>query len=793
MVVTIPTPPSREDRVTVHELIACILLAAAAAAGVLLALGVRRRHQPGGPGLIMLSAGLITWTVSNSLQTLSSERWIKEITLNVTFTAVWTVTIGAWWCITALTRRPRMTRARWALVLLPMPITLTLVWTRAGDFMFQRVLIPAGQGPVDNVPGPWYPVSVVWAYALIGGSLVLFAMAAIRSGERYRPQGILLVGLLSLPLLANVLSVTRLQGFGGYDATPVTLLVTVVGMAWGVRRLGLLDVQIGLLPVAPHVVVRAMRDGVVVVDGLGRVLELNPAACTLLDASAQEVIGRPAADLVPGWPTPHDAATWEEHRGDRVLEVTATALDATEARPSFVVIIRDVTERRQAEAALAESARLHRHQSRHDPLTGLANRTLLFERLRDMLRDVPDRASGLSLLILDLDGFKELNDGFGHRAGDEALCEIGVRLTNVVGDNATVARLAGDEFAVVLSGRDSRAAQTVAFQILDLLAKPFRFDGVDVRLAASIGIAVAPDHGEKPDDLVHAADVAMYHAKRTDVGVAVYASTGDVRRPDRFILRQELGAAILGGDMVVHYQPLFTVQGALTSLEALVRWQHPSRGLLLPGDFLPIAEESDLVYELTDFVLETAIQDAAACDAAALGLRIAVNISGRDLADPRLPARITRLLSRHEGVPPNILTLEVTENGLAGTPEAGARLTALRTAGVRVSLDDFGTGFAPLSTLRTLPVDEIKIDRSFVRTIDRVERDAALTGALVRLGHDLGLRVVAEGIESREVAEQLAELGCDLLQGFHLGRPVPIDALPALRALRAAEATTSPS
>jgi EAL domain-containing protein (putative c-di-GMP-specific phosphodiesterase class I) len=285
----------------------------------------------------------------------------------------------------------------------------------------------------------------------------------------------------------------------------------------------------------------------------------------------------------------------------------------------------------------------------------------------------------------------------------------------------------------------------------------------------------------------------MYHAKRTATGVAVYASNGDVRRPDRFVLRQEIGAAILGGEMVVHYQPMFTVDGGLAGLEALVRWQHPTRGLLLPGDFLPIAEESDLVYELTDFVIATAISDAATYDAAGRGVRIAVNISGRDLADPRLPDRIRRLLSVHDGVSPTVLTLEITENGLAATPEAGVRLTALRDAGVCVSLDDFGTGFAPLSTLRTLPVDEIKIDRSFVRMLDHVERDAALTGALVRLGHDLGLRVVAEGIERQEVAGRLAQLGCDLFQGFHLGRPAPIDQLSLGSAIRSVEATSARS
>ncbi len=729
----------------------------------------------------MLSAGLIVWTSSNAVQTIATEHWIKNLTLNLTFTSVWTVTIGCWWCITDLTRRPRMTRSRWALLLSPVPIALVLLWTRAGDLMFKQVIIPSGQGPVDNVPGAWYPLIVLWAYALIGGSLVLFAMAAVRSGERYRPQGVLFTALVSLPLLANFLTVTRLSDFGGYDATPIAVLVTVIGMAFGIRRLGLLDVQLGLLPVAPHVVVRALRDGVVVVDGLGRVLELNPAAGELLKVTPDDAVGLAVAAVVPGWVVHQDDATWEVRHCDRILEISATAIDPSDPRPARVAILRDVTDRREAEAALADSVRLHHHQSRHDPLTGLANRTLLFERLRDALHGMSDRATGTSLMILDLDGFKELNDGFGHRAGDQALCEIGERLTATAGASASVARLAGDEFAVLLPGHDVDAAQELAFRMLDALAAPFRVEGVEVRLAASIGIAMAPDHGHQADELVHAADVAMYHAKRTATGVAVYASAGDARRPDRIVLRQDLAAAIAAGQLVVHYQPVHTVEGRLVGLEALVRWEHPTRGLLLPGDFLPIAEENDLVCEVTDLVLETAVRDAARWDAGGAGLRIAVNISGRDLADPRLPDRVRAQLGRHH-VPPKVLTLEVTENGLATTREAGARLAALRAAGVRISLDDFGTGYAPLSTLRTLPVDEIKIDRSFVHEIDRVERDAALTGALVRLGHDLGLEVVAEGVETTVMANRLRALGCDSLQGYLLGRPRPFDDLPPLMA-----------
>lgn len=734
---------------------------------------------------MIMSVGLVIWTLSNTVQTLATDQSVKDLTLSITFTAIWPVTIGFWWCTTELSRKPRMTPFRWALVLATVPITLVLVWSRIGGLMFKQVLIPDGQGPVDNVPGVWYPVSALTAYTLIGASLIIFARAALSAGRRYRRHGILLVALLSLPLLANVLTVTRLYEFDGYDATPVTLVVTLFGLIWGIRRMGLFDVEIGLLPVAPQVVVQAMRDGVVVVSGQDQVIEMNPAASELLSVDAHGAIGANAADVIPGWVGRTGDETWEERRGERILEVSATPITMHERRPPHVAIIRDVTERRQSEAALAESARLHHHQSRHDPLTGLANRTLLFESLHQTLSEIPDRVSGLSLMILDLDGFKELNDGFGHRAGDRALCEIGERLNSVVGESATVSRLAGDEFAVLLPGRNPDAAQSVAFKILDALAVPFNVDGVALRISASIGLAIAPDHGDDPDVLVHAADVAMYHAKRTKAGVAVYASAGDVRRPDRIVLRQELGAAIADGSVQVHYQLLCSVRGAVLGVEALVRWYHPTRGVLLPADFLPIAEESDLVCEMTNRVLDTAIGDATRWAAHAPNVRVAVNISARDLADPRLTDRVQGLLRQH-GLPPRALTLEVTENALATTREAAARLAALRTTGVRIALDDFGTGFAPLSTLRTLPVDEIKIDRRFVRQITYVERDAALAGALVRLGHDLGLDVVAEGVETTEQAQVLADLGCDSLQGYYFGKPCPVGALPAFNGVTSA-------
>ncbi|MFN8124404.1 MAG: EAL domain-containing protein [Thermoleophilia bacterium] len=768
---------------TTHETAALLLAGAAVAACGVLALAVRRRAVPGGPGLAVAAASLAVWMSAIAVQTLATEASVKRATVTVVFTAICVMTLGFWWSASEAAGRARMSSREWLLLAAPVPVTVLLSATGWGGLMFQSLIIPDGQGPVDNVPGPWYVVHVLWAYALILASLVVFTRAAWRAPRRYRPQAVLVIALIITPLTVNVVSVLEIADPGGYDATPFSLLVSVFGFMWGIKRMNFIDAQIGLLPVARDLVVEAMRDGVVVVDGRERVLDLNPAAAALLGAGGQRVVGRDAASLISGWSrSAINRGSWEFEAetgaGPRTFEVTVNAMQRDDPRTPSVVMLRDVTERRLAESALAESARLHLHQSRHDALTGLANRTLLFERLREALATPSDR--GPALLILDLDGFKDLNDTFGHRAGDEALRELGARLSQAAGEDAVVARLAGDEFAVLFPGTCGDDAVEAAFRLLDAVQVAVEIEGTDIALSGSIGVAVAPDHGQAADDLVHAADVAMYHAKRNNTGVAVYASAADVRRPDRLLLREELRRAIAAGELEVHYQPQCTSDGRLVGAEALVRWRHPERGLLLPRDFLGLAEESDLICELTDAVLAVALRDAARWDATGTGLRVAVNISTRDLRDPRLEDRVHRALAAG-GVSATALTLEVTENGLASARDAVPHLEALRADGVRVSLDDFGTGFAPLATLREMPVDELKIDRTFVRGMAEGARDAALVGGLIRLGHDLGLTVVAEGVETRDGADRLSELSCDVLQGYLVGRPRPAADAAALR------------
>ena len=756
-----------------YSLMTGLFLASALGALVLAMLGWPRRALPGARGVVLVACALVVWSASNAVQTAATATIVKRTTLSVTYTAIVVFTLGVWWGMTELAGRPRMSVRDWVFLAAPAPVTVALVWTGYGNLLFAEILIPNGHGPVDNVAGPWYVVLILWAYSLILVGLVLFSVTVLKTPGPQRRQAVLMVGIVIVPLAINALVTSRVAAFGGYDPTPIALLFTVGGLALGIRHMGLLDAQFGVRAVARDVVVEAMQDGVVVVDGRGNIIDLNPAAVALLGISAAEAVGTAATMTIPGWP-PGASGSWEVRNGDesaaRTLQFTASTIGGGHRTGPCVVMLRDITITQRKEDALRESARVSHHQLRHDPLTGLGNRTLLFETLRETLERLGDAPT--SLLILDLDGFKSLNDTFGHRAGDDALQALAMRLTRAAGQDAVATRLAGDEFAVVIPGQGAEGAMRIATRIQAALRLPFVIDGQNVSLGGSIGAAVAPEHGDSADELVHAADVAMYHAKRDGAGVATYDLATDARRPERLRLRSELRSALTNGQIVTHYQPQCDRQGRLVGWEALVRWKHPDRGLLSPHEFLPLLESSEQMCELTDVVLDRVLRDARRWRPGDLGTRIAVNLSARDLQDPGLTARLLRRVRESE-IPPGAITLEVTENAMASAHDAIRRLERLREEGLRIALDDFGTGFAPLTTLRDLPVDELKIDRTFVDGMLLDERRDALVQGLVRLGHDLGLTVVAEGIEHRETLDALVAAGCDVFQGFLLGVPAP--------------------
>jgi diguanylate cyclase (GGDEF)-like protein len=415
---------------------------------------------------------------------------------------------------------------------------------------------------------------------------------------------------------------------------------------------------------------------------------------------------------------------------------------------------------------------LNQHRAYHDELTELPNRRLFLERLRE---DVEDGA-GTVALLLDLDDFKSVNDTLGHQHGDELLVQVAHRLRLSVPDEVTVARLGGDEFALITARRPGRPAEALARSVSDALEEPFELGGLLLDVRATMGLAVHPDHGGTAEEIVKHADVALYAAKAAGAPWGLYAPEGDEHSLDRLALAGQLRRGIDRGELVLHYQPKLALrEGGRHGVEALVRWQHPQLGLIAPEGFIGLAEQSDLITHLTHRVLDEALQQCRAWRDDGLDLRVSVNLSARSLLDSDLAALIGRLLDRWS-LPSTALQVEITESRLiADVPRALTTLEQLRRLGVAVAIDDFGTGFSSLQQLTRLPVDEIKIDKSFVLGMETSRSDEAIVRSTIELGRNLHLQVTAEGVETREALDRLDELGCDFAQGYHVGRPVPAD------------------
>jgi diguanylate cyclase (GGDEF)-like protein len=419
------------------------------------------------------------------------------------------------------------------------------------------------------------------------------------------------------------------------------------------------------------------------------------------------------------------------------------------------------------------------HQALHDALTGLPNRTLFFKHVEQAV--VGARRAGLvsAVMIVDLDRFKEINDTLGHHVGDVLLGQVGERLQSVVGAQASVARLGGDEFGVVLGNVLERAeVEGVAAKIVDALEQPFTIANMRLDVGASIGSALFPEHGEDADTLIQRADIAMYAAKAGSGDHLVYSPVHDQHSPERLALVGELREAIGQGRLVLHYQPKVVLgTRQVEGVEALVRWPHPERGLVAPDEFIPLAERTGLIRPLTTVVIEQALAQCRAWQGAGFPMVVAVNLSARILQDVQLPSDVARLLAA-AGVEARWLKLELTESMvMEDRVRAVEVLDRLHAMGVSLSIDDFGTGYSSLAYLKRLPVDEIKIDKSFILHMAVDGNDALIARSTVDLGHNLGLRVVAEGVETPEVWSQLEAMGCDIAQGYLISRPLPAEEL----------------
>ncbi|HSP75255.1 MAG TPA: EAL domain-containing protein, partial [Cryobacterium sp.] len=417
-----------------------------------------------------------------------------------------------------------------------------------------------------------------------------------------------------------------------------------------------------------------------------------------------------------------------------------------------------------------------RRQSKTDELTGLPNRRALYAEVSQRLAD--DTSRNRALLLLDLDRFKEVNDSLGHDAGDRLLVQVGRRLQGGLRPGDLLARLGGDEFAILLEHADQAEAEEVADKLRATLAPPFTLEGISLQTSASIGIALYPDQGDDLTALLRKADMAMYKAKSTHSGHHVYRSADNHHGDTRLRTLQELRLALTEGQLVLHYQPKIALEsGSVAGVEALVRWNHPGRGLLYPDQFLTLVEEAGLMHALTQEVLRKALDQSALWSAQGRTLTVAVNLSASSLIDTDLPERVGTLLSGR-GLPATSLMLEITEDFLmADRDRARDILTRLRASGIKISVDDFGTGYSSLAYLRDLPIDELKLDQSFVFPMANDARAAALVASTIDLAHGLGLKMVAEGVENSVAYDELVRYGCDFAQGYFMSRPITATAL----------------
>ncbi|WP_146246308.1 putative bifunctional diguanylate cyclase/phosphodiesterase [Actinoplanes xinjiangensis] len=419
-----------------------------------------------------------------------------------------------------------------------------------------------------------------------------------------------------------------------------------------------------------------------------------------------------------------------------------------------------------------------RRQARTDDLTGLPNRRRFLELLD---RALPEHGAPVptAVAIIDLDRFKDINDSFGHHLGDRLLQMVAARLAEAVGTDGILARLGGDEFGVIMHDADSARGQKIALGLLAALRRPFELDQIALHVDASIGVAVHPDHGTNHYVLLRQADSAMYLAKNDHRGVAVATGdAADVAGRQRLTTLEELRTGLDRRELTLHYQPQMHLgTGVVTGVEALVRWDHPRRGLIFPDVFLPLAEHAGLMGRLTLQVLDMALEQCRDWRADGLELVVAVNLSASNLQDATMPGHVADALARYD-VPPAALHLEITEEILMrDAARATVVLAELRAMGVRLAVDDYGTGYSSLAYLHALPVDDLKLDRAFVTHCDTDPRSAAIVKSTVELAHNLGMRMIAEGVESEAALSRLREWDCDLVQGYHLSRPQPADRL----------------
>jgi len=536
-----------------------------------------------------------------------------------------------------------------------------------------------------------------------------------------------------------------------------------------------------------HAVVKHAPNAIIAIDAAGAIRSFNPAAEHIFGYTAEEASGKNVRMLMPEpYQSAHDGyihrylETGEAHIiGQSGRELTGMKKDGhtfpleimvAEIRLGkerhFLGILHDITERKKQQKELA-------HLATHDRLTGLINFTELAVRMDDAIA----RGQAFTLFYLRLDRFNVINEVLGHSAGNQVLVKVGKRLTSICNDETLAAHIGGSIFAIFWPDTpEAKAGSDIAQKLQSCLEQPLQLAQYSVDTEASIGIVCHPGHGKTAEDLMRCAEVAMEAAKRQQTAYAIYDEKMEQFQVEHLALAGELRHAIEAGELLLHYQPKVDMQsGRIAGVEALVRWRHPQKGLIQPDMFIPVAEESSLIHPFTAWVLNEAVCQAARWRQKDIHLLVAINLATRNLAEAALPEQIGKVLA-HWKLPPDHLMLEITERGLMADPvRTRNALNRIRALGVPVSIDDFGTGYSSLAYLKDLPVDELKVDQSFICAMSRDAGSRTIVQATITLAHNLGLTVTAEGVESEAEWDQLAAMHCDRAQGYYMGRPMPAD------------------
>ncbi|MCE5253561.1 MAG: EAL domain-containing protein [Actinomycetia bacterium] len=739
------------------------------------------RSLPGALTLAVTALLAALWAVAGVGELAVAGLQNKVIWANIQYVSITLLPVS--WLALAIdySGRRRWLTLRRVLALSVIPLaTQVLLWSDPYHHLMRATvwLDTTGSYPVvGRTFGPWFWVHCAYSYTLLAIAIGIIAATLVSTPYFYRrPPLALLIGCL-IPVASNVAFVFAPSVMPAFDFTPVAAAFGGLLIAWALFQIRILN----LVPVARHTLVENLSEGMLVLDEFDRVVDVNRSAQELIGRPKTSILSQPISQCWKAWAqiaAPHAAGANQadlclgEDGCQSYYEVKWSPLFRHDRIVGRIVGFRDITERVLMEENL-------RRQTLTDSLTGLPNRTLFMSRLEESIRLARRREDAVfAVLVLDLDWFKLVNDSIGHLAGDVLLQSVAVKLTGCVREVDTVARMGGDEFMILLNSITSaRDILPVIDRIQEELRRPVPFEQQEMAAACSIGVVIWNPTFEDPEDILRAADTAMYQAKEAGRGChRIFDDEMHTSVIRMLKAENDLRTAIQQNRFSLAYQPIVHLQtSAVRSLEALIRWHHPERGTIFPGDFIAMAENSGLIAPLGEMALREVCSQMSRWQSQkslAGDLPVSLNVSSRQVTDPEFPATVHSRLAEWR-LPADRLMLDITEGALIREPLISKKtMRALHDMGVRLCLDDFGTGWSSLQHLTTFPVQQLKIDRAFISKIAHRTTSYEVVRSLITLAQTLGLEVVAEGVESSEQWRLLNELGCDYGQGYYVGRPM---------------------